>query len=121
MGNNFRVGSIYYDDDKKFYLLITSKSDDTIYGYSSRYDNPNPHDRFMGYHTEKIGVFDFDGIRIAFGNTFRKTTTKDDFPKLAYVKSLQKCEFQSFKMMYSLIINKQLVYQSLDGRARAIR
>ena len=120
--NNFRVGSIYYNSEKQFYLLVTEKTKDGIAGYTSRYGNPNPHDMFMGYNTEKIGIFEFnDGTRIAFGNLFRGKVTDGDFPKLVYLRSLAKYEFQTFKMITQFIIDKKLVYKSYNGATRAIR
>lgn len=120
--NKFRVGSIYYNSEKQFYLLITEKTEDTIKGYTSRYGKPNPHDRFMGYHSEQIGVFEFnDGTRISFGNTFQRKLTDEDFPKLVYLRSLAKYEFQTFKMITQFIIDKKLVYKSCSKTTRAIR
>ena len=120
--NKFRVGSIYYDSERQFYLLVTEKTKDGIAGYTSRYGNPNPHDRFMGYHTEKIGIFEFnDGTRIAFGNLFRGKVTDKTFPKFTYLRSLAKYEFQTFKVITQFIIDKKLVYKSFDGTTRAIR
>ena len=120
--NNFRVGSIYYDSGKQFYLLVTEKTKDGIAGYTSRYGNPTMHDKFVGYNTERIGVFEFnDGTRIAFGNPFRGKLTDKTFPKFTYLRSLAKYEFQTFKMITQFIIDRKLVYKSFDGTTRAIR
>ena len=104
----YRVGSIYYDDVKEFYLLITNKTSTKIQGFTSKYGNPSLSEKIKGLNTEKIGTFDFDGLHIAFGNPFSMDINDEAFPKLNFVRCLMKMEFKAFKLIGSSIANGKL-------------
>lgn len=119
--NNFRIGAIYYNEDKQCYMLITQKTKKRIAGYSTKYEKPTTRDRFNGLHTEKIGTVDFGGLHIAIGNIFDQDITDENFPKLTYVRSLERWEFRAFKTIIQYVIDKKLVYKSDNGHIKAIR
>lgn len=120
MNNKYRIGSIYYNDDKQFYLLVTDKTEKEVMGYTSKWCNPDSRDRFHLLHTEKIGTFNFGGLNIAFGNIFRGSILDKNL-NLRYVRSLQKCEMKAFRMIMEMIIERKIVYKDANGRTRAIR
>lgn len=111
----YRVGSIYYNPEKEFYLLVTNKTDKYIQGYTSRYGNPTMREKLLGLNTERIGTFDFDGLHIAFGNPFSMDVNEEKFPKLNYVRTLMKIEVQTFRLMVHSIVNGTLYKISRTG------
>lgn len=111
----YRVGSIYYNPEKEFYLLITNKTDTKIQGYTSKYGNPTMKEKLQGLNTERIGTFDFGGLHIAFGNPFSMDVNDKEFPRLTYIRTLMKIEVQTFRLIVNSVLHGTLYKISRTG------
>lgn len=117
--DEYKIGSIYYEPKKDFYILIISKTKNYVRGLITNMGNPNLKDRLYGINDVRIGIFEYRNWKFGFGNVYDINITDDTELNLVY--SLSDNEFKAFEKINQAIIDGDMYYVLKDGSIRKIR